>query len=105
MPPRPKVSCADVRQICLAGRVGQDVAYHSEIHLLPFRQVEILLANCSHVLPDNRVDEHGAVRHPQGFVAFCQNYRREVFRIDFNLAADDEGSRRILVVTAMQVEE
>ena len=98
------MSCVDVRRICIAGRVGQDVTYHADLHHLPFRQVEILLANCSHVVPDKRVDERGALRHPAGFVAFCQNYRREVFRVDFNLGEDDDGNQLILVVTAMQLE-
>ncbi|MHB8586329.1 MAG: hypothetical protein ACYDDF_10910 [Thermoplasmatota archaeon] len=42
--------------------------------------------------------------HPNGYVAFTQNWGREVYRVDFDLLTD-AGGQTILIVTGWKVEE
>ena len=105
MPSADTLRPAGVRQLVLQGQIGPDPKYHARQHHLRFEQITILLSGCFRVEKDKRVDSSGAPRHHQGYVAFAQDWRGTVFRVDFNYGTDALLNPFLFVVTAMELGE
>jgi hypothetical protein len=56
------------------------------------------------VSPDDRRGPDGNLVHPDGYVAWCTDWKRGLYRVDFNYLQYNDGRLAIFVVTAMEVE-
>src|SRR3990172_1940678 len=105
MPSAENLDPLKVRLLVLPGQVGQDPRYHARESHLRFERIATLLTHCFRVEKDSRVDSNGVLRHPHGYVAFTQDWRGTIFRIDFNYGTDVLHRSFLFVVTGMEVGE
>lgn len=92
----------EIRAIASEGRVKRHPRYHAHEHNVRFRDLVGALLFCQHVLRDRRTDGKGNVRHPRGFVAWSNQIRGQVWRVDFDLEEDGDGEWA-LIVTGFEV--
>lgn len=85
------ITVHDVQRLARDGRVLPASDYHAWQHFVRWEDAVYALRMCYHVVPDNR--------HPESFLAFGQIGAKQVLRVDFRLAEDDEG-RVLMIVTA-----
>lgn len=93
----------DVKAMALAGRVRHSHKYQATSHVVKYEQLHDHLVFCDRVVMDTRTDKDGALRHPQGYVAWCQNWGGEIYRVDFDLETDEKGEV-ISIVTGLKME-
>lgn len=94
----------DVKRMALAGRVRPSHKYHATVHAVKYEELHDHLVFCGRVVIDSRTDKDGNLRHPQGYVAWCQDWGGEVYRVDFDLETDADGDI-ICIVTGLKLEK
>ena len=94
---------SDVAALARSGRVQQDPSYHARERNVRFEQIRTLLAFCYKVVKDNRTGDQGKPLHPNGYVCWCADWGRNIWRIDFNLVQGPDR-QLILVVTGWPLE-
>lgn len=85
-----------VKDLIAKNRVAKAPNYHASNKRIKFDDILLALMDCLDVRKD------AGPEHPTGCVAFCTQWGGALWRVDFNIAARDDGDL-ILVVTAMEV--
>lgn len=85
-----------VKDLIAKNRVAKAPNYHASNKGIKFDDILLALMDCFDVRQDERPE------HPTGWVAFCTQWGGALWRVDFNMAARDDGDL-ILVVPAMEV--
>ncbi len=91
-----------VKTLARRGRVAPDPSYHAYQHEVKFRDAAFALTWCYRVEKDERLDDDGSFRHPNGYVAWCDYKAGRELRVDLNVERLDDGEL-LLIVTAMEV--
>lgn len=93
------VSREDVVGLARGGRVAAAPHFHGRsAHGATFEKLANQLLFTFEIRKDPRPD------HPRGHIAWTQNWGGEVYRVDFDLAEDADGSK-ILIVTGWKIDE